>query len=399
MILVSAAPAAPARLASGSVTQRVVRALSSFVVCLVLVAVQLATTVRADLVITSGATPAIRLDPPVRSFSLIATGDVLTESPVLIAAATNAGYDFGPLFAPVAPMLSSVDIAICHMEIPIGAPGDLPGVYGRSPFGGNLILAPHEIAGALRAAGFDRCSTASNHSNDLGEPGIGTTLAALDEAGISHAGTARSPAEAATGLITVNGVHLAHLAYTRYSNTVLPVEPWRVNFAATPAQVAADVNAARAAGAEVVVVSLHLSQELLPAPFPEDRQFVTDLTSLAHIDLVVEHGPHVIQPLEQVNGTWVYWSVGNFTSGMGTSSRGKYADPRTLDEIAAGARFTETAPGTFGVEPWPVLLCDDPFTRVVYAPLTGFPQPVAPATQSAMTQCIQRSIPVVPTLH
>lgn len=368
-------------------------------VCFVVVAVLLATTVRADLVITSGATAAVRVDPPTRSFSLMATGDVLPESPVLIAAGTNSGYDFGPLFAPVAPVISGADIAICHMEIPIGAPGDSPGVYGRSPFGGNLILAPYEIAGALRAAGFDRCDTASNHSNDLGEPGINTTLAALDAAGISHAGTARSPAEAATGLITVNGVHLAHLAYTRYSNTVLPVEPWRINFAATPAQVAADVNTARAAGAEVVVVSLHLSQELLPAPFPEDRQFVTDLTSLAHIDLIVEHGPHVIQPLERVNGTWVYWSVGNFISGMGTSSRGKYADPRTIDEIAAGARFTETAPGTFSVEPSPVLLCNDPFTRAVYAPLGGSPQPLSPATQSAMTQCIQRSIPVVPTLH
>ena len=369
------------------------------VVSLVVIAVLLATTARADLVITSGAMPATRVDPPTRSFSLIATGDVLTESPVLIAAGTNAGYDFAPLFAPIAPMLSSVDIAICHMEMPIGAPGDRPGVYGHSPFGGNLILAPYEIAGALRAAGFDRCSTASNHSNDLAESGINTTLAALDAAGISHTGTARSPAEAATELVTVNGVKLAHLAYTRYSNTVLPVDPWRLNFAATPAQVAADVNAARAAGAEVVVVSLHLSQELLPAPFPEDRQFVTDLTTLAHIDLIVEHGPHVIQPVEQVNGTWVYWSVGNFISGMGTSSRGKYADTRTLDEIAASARFTETSAGTFNVEPWPVLLCDDPFTRVVYAPLSGFPHPLTPATQSAINQCIQRSISVVPTLH
>ncbi len=154
-----------------------------------------------------------------------------------------------------------------------------------------------------------------------------------------------------------------------------------------------------AAGADVVVVSLHLSRELLPAPLPEDRQFVTDLTALAHIDLVVEHGPHVIQPLEQVNGTWVYWSVGNFISGMGTPSRGKYADTRTLDGIAAGARFTETSQATFSVEPWPVLLCNDPFTRVVYAPLGGTPQPLAPVTQSFMSQCIQRSMPVVPSLH
>ncbi len=355
--------------------------------------------------VVTGLLPAVRLDPPRRSFSLVATVDVLTESPVTIAAAafaagTAAQYDFAPLFAPITPMLSSVDVAICHMEMPIGTPGQRIGVYGRSPFGGNLILAPYEIADGLHRVGFDRCSTASNHSNDLGVPGIDSTLAALDAGGISHAGTARSPAEATTpSLMTVNGVRVAHLSYTRYSNTVLPADPWRVNYVVTPAQVAADVNAVRAAGAEVVVVSLHISKELLSAPAPDDRQFVVDLTALTHIDLLVEHGPHVIQPVEQVNGTWVYWSVGNLISGMGVPSTGKYADLRTLDGIAAGARFTETVSGSFTVEPWPVLLCVEPFTRLVYAPLSAPAGALPPLVRSEMDQCIQRSMAVVPTLH
>ena len=198
---------------------------------------------------------------------------------------------------------------------------------------------------------------------DLAESGIVSTLAALDAVGLSHVGTARFPAESGLSIVTVNGVRLADLAYTRYSNTVLSSDAWRVNFASSAAQVAADVIAARAAGADVVVVSLHLSKELSPAPAPEDRQFVVDLTALAHVDLVVEHGPHVIQPVERVNGTWVYWSVGNFIAGMGTASSGKYSDLRTLDGLAATARFTETSPGSFIVEPWPVLLCTEPFTR------------------------------------
>jgi poly-gamma-glutamate capsule biosynthesis protein CapA/YwtB (metallophosphatase superfamily) len=329
---------------------------------------------------------------------------VLTESPVMSAAAalaegTGARFEFAPLFGPITAMISSADIAICHMETPIGAPGERPGVYGRSPFGGNLILAPYEIAAGLRRAGFDRCSTASNHSNDLAEPGIDTTLAALDQAGITHVGTARSPAEAATSIVTVNGVRLAHLSYTRFSNTSLPAEPWRLNFAFTPAQVAGDVNAARAAGAEVVVVSLHLSQELLPAPLPTDRQFVADLTALAHIDLVIEHGPHVIQPVEQVNGTWVYWSVGNFISGMGTPSSGKYSDLRTLDGLAAAARFTESSSGAFTVDPWPVLLCNEPITRTIYAPSAALGQPLPPIVRSELEACSQRSASVVAGLH
>jgi poly-gamma-glutamate synthesis protein (capsule biosynthesis protein) len=363
-----------------------------------------AAAVAADPLITSIPSPAVRLTPPPRTFSLVATGDVLTESLVTSAAAahvTGAGerFNFAPLFAPVAAMISSADIAICHMEMPIGAPGDRPGVYGRSPFGGNLILAPYEIAEGLRRTGFDRCSTASNHSNDLGEPGIATTLAALDSAGITHAGTARFPAESTPTILTVSGIRVAHLVYTRYSNTVLPSDPWRVNFAATPAQVAADIKAVRAAGAEVVVVSLHLSKELQAAPDPIDRQFVTDLTALAQVDLVIEHGPHVIQPVERVNGTWVYWSVGNFISGMGTAASGKYSDQRTLDGLAATARFTETSSGTFAVEPWPVLVCNEPFTRTVYAPSIALGEPLPAIVRSGLEACLQRSRLVVTPLH
>lgn len=358
----------------------------------------------ADPLITSTPSPAVRLTPPARTFSLVATGDVLTESLVTSAAAahaTGAGerFNFAPLFGPVAAMISSADIAICHMEMPIGAPGDRPGVYGRSPFGGNLILAPYEIAEGLRRTGFDRCSTASNHSNDLGEPGIATTLAALDSVGITHAGTARSPAESTPAILTVNGIRVAQLVYTRYSNTVLPSDPWRVNFAATPAQVAGDIRAVRAAGAEVVVVSLHLSKELQATPDPVDRQFVTDLTALAQVDLVIEHGPHVIQPLEKVNGTWVYWSVGNFISGMGTAASGRYSDQRTLDGLAATARFTETSAGTFVVEPWPVLVCNEPFTRTLYAPSTALGEPLPALVRSGLEACLQRSRSVVAPLH
>ena len=115
------------------------------------------------------------------------------------------------------------------------------------------------------------------------------------------------------------------------------------------------------------------------------------MTGVAPIDLVIEHGPHVIQPVEMVNGTWVYWSVGNFTSGMGTAASGRYSDQRTLDELAATARFTETSPGVFAVEPWPVLLCNEPFSRTLYAPITALAEPLPPIVQSGLQACVRRS--------
>jgi poly-gamma-glutamate synthesis protein (capsule biosynthesis protein) len=349
---------------------------------------------------------AFRITRPLRTMPVVAGGDVLNEGVVNNAGAAVAvppqRYDFAPLFAPVASIVGAADLAICHMEIPVGRAGAGAGVYGRSPYGGNLLLAPYEIAAGLAATGFDRCSTASNHSNDLGRDGIASTLEALDAAGISHAGTARSPAESAPEVFTVNGIRVAHLSYSTYSNTVWPTDRWALARASSPEQVAAAVNGVRAAGAEVVIVSLHLPKEMLYEPIPADRVFATRLTELADVDLIVHHGPHVVQPVETVNGTLVYWSVGNFVSGMGRPGTGRYSDPRTSDGLLATVRFTETAPGEFTAVSMPVLLCNEQADRTVRAPVSELAraratgQPLDPTLETELRACLARGLAMVP---
>jgi poly-gamma-glutamate capsule biosynthesis protein CapA/YwtB (metallophosphatase superfamily) len=352
-----------------------------------------------------------RLDPPARTLLVALGGDVLNESAVNLAGAAAAGpgerYDFAPLFAPIAPVIAAADLAICHAELPIGAPGERTGLYGRSPFGGNLLLAPYELAQGLADTGFDRCSTSSNHSFDTGVSGIASTLAALDAAGLSHAGTARSPDEAVPDVFTVNGVRVAHLAYTRSSNTVPPRDAWMLSRALTAAQVVTDVRAARADGAEIVIVSLHLGVEMQREPTDTDLQFaytITDPRGDARIDLLVHHGPHVSQQLAYVNGTFTYWSVGNFVSGMGTPGSGKYADQRTLDGLLATARFTETAPGVFHVDPWPVALCTSKIDRTVWPAIVALQDPVAVASMSTarlaeLRACAGRATALMGVVH
>lgn len=350
-------------------------------------------------------TTADRLDAPPRTFTVVGVGDLLPEDRVMAtasAAAAAAGsgerYDFAPLFAPIEPMIQWADLAICHMEVPIGGPGERVGAYGRSPFGGNLLLGPYEFAAAVRDAGFDRCSTASNHSWDVGAPGIASTLAALDDAGVSHTGTARSPEEAARiDIMDVAGVWVAHLSVTTFSNTALPGDDWRLDYAGRVDEVIARVDAARAAGAEVVIVSVHIAKEMLDTPMSYDRQFVADLTSRSHVDLVIEHGPHVVQPVEVLNGTLVYWSVGNLLSGMGLPNRGKYADERTLDGLLATVRFTETSPGVFTAEARTIAICNEREGRVIHAPGVELRNPdLDPALQSQLYNCLARIRATVP---
>ena len=141
-----------------------------------------------------------------------------------------------------------------------------------------------------------------------------------------------------------------------------------MNFVRGAAEVAADVAGLRRQGAEIVLVSLHVGFELTSAPWPDDRTFVHHLTSAGDVDAIVMHGPHVVHPVEVVNGTPVFWSVGNLVSGMGVPGRGRHSDPRALDGLIAVLQFDENSSGRFTVRHSAVGICNERWSRTVYAP-------------------------------
>jgi poly-gamma-glutamate synthesis protein (capsule biosynthesis protein) len=54
---------------------------------------------------------------------------------------------------------------------------------------------------------------------------------------------------------------------------------------------------------------------------PSQRAVADAITASGQIDLVVGHHAHVLQPIEQVNGTWVLFGLGNVLSNLPTSER------------------------------------------------------------------------------
>ncbi|MEU5717016.1 CapA family protein [Streptomyces sp. NPDC020403] len=282
-----------------------------------------------------------------RAFTLLASGDVLPHSSVIDRAAADAGgkgYDFRPMLKGAAPLVRGADLAICHMETVYGKKG---GPYTGYP----SFRSPPEVATALRATGFDSCSTASNHTLDDGAEGIGRTLDALDRAGVAHAGSARSAAEARRPAVLTAGTgkkaaKVAHLAYTYGTNDIpLPDgQPWAVNLLDKD-RILADARAARRAGADVVVLSLHWGTEWQEAPDDTQRDLGRELTASAtagrpDIDLIVGTHAHVPQAYEKVNGTWIVY-------GMGDQIAGAMID----DEGAPAPRGNESSMGRFTFAP------------------------------------------------
>lgn len=252
--------------------------------------------------------------------TLVAAGDVLLHTPVIRSARTaDAGYDFTPLLAPLRPWVAGADLALCHLEVPVAPDGTAPSGYP-------LFAAPAEIARDLRANGWDGCSTASNHSLDRGLPGLLRTLDALDQAGLGHVGTARSAEQARQPQVyeldrAGRTVRVAHLAAT-YGTNGVPVPgsaPWSVQLLDT-GRIVQEAAQARAAGADLVVVSVHCCVEYVSEPTPEQDEIAASLAGSGVVDLVIGHHAHVPQPLELLpggprgEGMWVAHGLGNMIS-------------------------------------------------------------------------------------
>ncbi|CAM5738587.1 hypothetical protein SAFG77S_03000 [Streptomyces afghaniensis] len=282
-----------------------------------------------------------------RGFTLVASGDVLPHSSIIDRARFDAGgtgYDFRPMLAGIRSVVSPADVALCHMETVYGANGDYTGYPA--------FKSPPEVAPALAATGYDGCSTASNHTLDDGADGIRRTLDALDRAGVRHAGSARTEEEARTVTVLQAGpAKVAHLAYTYDTNGVpLPDgQPWAVNLI-DETTVLADARAAREAGADVVVVSLHWGTEWQDAPDERQLTLTRSLTAARSgnrpdIDLILGTHAHVPQAYEKVNGTWVIYGMGDQIAGEMTNHQGA-RDPRGNQSTLG--RFTFAPPARPG---------------------------------------------------
>ncbi|MGX2993134.1 CapA family protein [Streptomyces sp. JNUCC 64] len=287
-----------------------------------------------------------------RGFTLVATGDVLPHDSIIRRAradATGEGYDFAPMLAGVRPVISGADLALCHMETIYGADGDYTGYPA--------FKSPPEVAAGLRATGYDSCSTASNHTLDDGVAGVTRTLDALDRAGVKHAGSARSAREARTpAWLTGGTAKVAHLAYTFGTNAdPLPEDlGWVVN-PMEPELITRDARAARAAGADVVVVSLHWGTEWQEEPDEDQLALGEQLTALRtggrpDIDLILGTHAHVPQAYEKVNGTWIVYGMGDQIAGDMVNHQGEWDARGNEGSIA---RFTFAPPARPGAR-WEV---------------------------------------------
>jgi poly-gamma-glutamate capsule biosynthesis protein CapA/YwtB (metallophosphatase superfamily) len=265
-------------------------------------------TLLAVVAVAASAAAATAASAADTRITVAASGDFLVHQPVWQRARLyghGRRYDFRPMFRKIRPLIAQADLALCHVETPFS--------YGP-PRGYPSFRTPPALARAIKANGWDACSTASNHTLDNGQRGVNTTLRVLERAGLRHAGSHRSKAgEKRPTILTVKGVKIGFLAYTALTNGQRVPHAWSLDMARAGRIVGA-AGRARRAGAEAVIVNIHWGDEFQSRPSAAQRRLAGKLTRSPAITAVVGQHVHVVQPIRWMNGKPVVFGEGNLVS-------------------------------------------------------------------------------------
>jgi len=192
-------------------------------------------------------------------------------------------------------LFSGANLAMANLEGP--AP-----VNARYHADGMTFTFQQSLLVGLKNAGLDVVSMANNHIGNAGKTGIVQTAAALDKLGIAHAGAGPTRTVADTpAYFTIDGVKVAFLGFSAFGGYA----------AGLGSNVAADIKAARKAGAQVVITYPHWGTEYKANPNPTQVRWAHAMID-AGADIVIGNHPHEAEGMEVYKGKPIWYGLGNF---------------------------------------------------------------------------------------
>jgi poly-gamma-glutamate capsule biosynthesis protein CapA/YwtB (metallophosphatase superfamily) len=242
--------------------------------------------------------------------------------------------DPGSIFQNVASMLRQGDVAFCQLEINLSH-GGTPLPQARL-----ALQADPETARAIKDAGFNVVSFASNHCMDWGREAFFNTINALEEQGLFVIGVGRNIEEARKpAIVECKDTKIAFLSY----NSILPQGYWaetnrpgcvpmrgltlyeqiehdqpgtpcRIHTFAHRGDLEAmveDIRRARSQ-ADLVILSMHWGIHFIPAVIAGYQREIARVAIDSGADLILGHHAHILKGTEVYKGKVVFYSLCNF---------------------------------------------------------------------------------------
>jgi len=202
-------------------------------------------------------------------------------------------------------IVADADLAFANQEGP--AP-----VVARYHTSGTVFTFDQRLLAGVDRAGFDWVSLANNHIGDAGSKGVLETITALDGLGIGHGGAGRNATAArAPSIFAVGGVKVAVLGRDAIASGYWAGAASVGSAGLVRDQIVADIRAAKAAGADVVIVYPHWGVEYHATPTAGQRALAKAMID-AGADLIIGNHAHWAAAMEIYRGKPIWYGLGNF---------------------------------------------------------------------------------------
>jgi poly-gamma-glutamate capsule biosynthesis protein CapA/YwtB (metallophosphatase superfamily) len=217
------------------------------------------------------------------------------------------------LWGDVLPLIQEADLALVNLECVIAESGE-----AFVPERARYFRAVPKAMEALTLAGIDYATLANNHTMDFQAAALMEMIERLDEGGIAHAGAGGNAEEASRyALLETRGIKVGVVAFAdhfqEYAATesepgtnVIPITKDQRYFR----RVRESIEAARAAGADLVVFSVHWGPNLQHVPSQDFKDFARAVID-AGADIFHGHSAHVFQGIEIYDGKPVFYDTGD----------------------------------------------------------------------------------------
>lgn len=266
--------------------------------------------------------------PQIYETSLVMVGDALVHASLYNDAYENKTYNFKKYLTYIKEYVNDFDLAYYNQETILG--GTSIGLSTYPSFN-----SPQELGDAMIDAGFNLVSLATNHTLDRGQKAVKLSREywnkQVDVQAVGSYTSNDEKKQIESLILESNGITYAMLNYTYGTNGIsVPkgkdylVNLWddTYNYEGYKQQVKSDIELLRSK-VDVLIVAMHWGREYTHTPTELEKKTAKYLASLG-VDIIIGTHPHVIQPVEYIDDTLVFYSLGNFISAQTSSSCSNY---------------------------------------------------------------------------
>jgi len=265
-------------------------------------------------------TPTTTLEEYSDIITLVFGGDVMTQR--------DSSHYINPSleesFSNIIDIIAEADISVINLETPICDISGHENDGDYAPFGEYVFRAELGTGQILEDIGIYIVSLANNHTMNRNFGCLEDTFTELSNASVIYVGAGYDLESArALKVFDVNSIKIGFLAYAdvRFSNILIAGEageekkrsdggfsytgyvPMNIDYLIEDLEKAQE-------DVDFIIVSMHSGFEYTPLPNQVQEEFARTAIEYG-ANLVIGHHPHVIQPVEIIDGNYIFYSLGN----------------------------------------------------------------------------------------